>query len=55
MVVDDLGHTKVRYFDSVLMNQNIFGLDIPMDYVLLFEELQSDHHLSYEPFDHLLA
>ncbi len=37
------------------MNKNIFGLDISMDNITSFQKLESYHHLSYKPSDHLLT
>ena len=52
MVVDDLSDSKIRYLDAVLVNEDVFGFDVPVDDVLLFQETKGYHHLGYESLDH---
>ena len=55
MVIDNLGHSEIRYFDSIFMNKNIFWFDVSMDNVTSFQKLESYHHLSYKSSNHLLT
>ena len=38
VVVDDLGHSKIRYFYSILVDEDIFGFYIPVDDIFLFQK-----------------
>lgn len=53
MIIDDLGHPKIRYLDSILMDQYILRLNIPMDDISFLEKLQSYHHLCNESLYYL--
>ena len=55
VVVNDLGHSEVRYLDAVLMNQYIFGFDVPMDDVPILQKLQCDYYLRDEPPNDLVG
>ena len=54
MVVDNLGHSKIRYLDAILVNEDVLGLDVPVDDVLFLQKLESNHHLGDESLDHRL-
>lgn len=47
---DNFGHTEIAYLYVSLVDEDVLGLDVTVDYTLLFEELQSDYVLGGKPF-----
>ena len=54
MIIDYLGHSKIRDLYSIFMDEYVFGLDVPVYDVPLFQEFQGNDHLGNESLYYLL-
>jgi len=49
MIIDDFGYTKIADFNSIFVNEYIFGFDIPVDDIPFFQKLECYDHLCDKP------
>ena len=55
VIVNDLCDSEVRDLNTVFMYEYVFGFDVAMDDVPIFQELQCDYYLGYESTNDLVG
>ena len=59
MFIDHFGYSEVSDLYLAVMEENVFGFDIPMNYLSVLQEFESDYYLGeqlhYSLLRHLVS